>query len=176
VVSPGDISPGRLDLRRAHRFVGEADYLDLADPLRKPLRGDIVYSRNASVGIAAYVDMDAPFSMGQDVCRITSSGQNQHYLSFVLNHVVGAELGAAQIGSTFTRINIARLLDVHVPCPPQAEQEALAQAMDAIAERHEALLATSARHRRLLVEHRQALITAAVTGQLDVTTARGGRS
>ena len=45
VISPGDITPGRLDLCRAHRFVGEADYRDLAAGPRQPERGDIVYSR-----------------------------------------------------------------------------------------------------------------------------------
>ncbi|WP_369028430.1 restriction endonuclease subunit S, partial [Nocardia farcinica] len=106
VVSPGDISAGRLDLSRCHRFVDLEDYEDLADDLRRARRGDIVYSRNASVGTASYVDTDEPFTMGQDVCRITSDRQDQLYLAYVLNVVVKPQLNSLQVGSTFTRVNI----------------------------------------------------------------------
>jgi Type I restriction modification DNA specificity domain len=60
VVSPGDTTPGRLDLSRCHRFIDAADFQDLTAGSRRPQRGDIIYSRNASVGIASYVDTDEP--------------------------------------------------------------------------------------------------------------------
>ena len=87
VVSPGDATPGRLDLRRAHRFVDESDYNDLASGYRQPKRGDIVYSRNASIGIASYVDTDEPFCMGQDVCLIQSNDMDQLFLMYALNSI-----------------------------------------------------------------------------------------
>ena len=87
VVSPGDITPGRLDLGRAHRFVDEADFRDLAAGIRRPGKGDIIYSRNASIGIASYVDTDVPFCMGQDVCLITSDNMDQLFLMYALNSV-----------------------------------------------------------------------------------------
>ncbi|MES9602514.1 restriction endonuclease subunit S [Actinomadura sp. NPDC000929] len=173
VISPGDIKPGRLDLSRAHRFVSESDYRDLADDLRRPRKGDIVYSRNASVGIAAYVDTAARFTMGQDVCRITSVDQDQLFLSFVLNVVVQGEIESLQIGSTFTRINIATLLGLGIPCPPPSEQRNIALQMDEVSHRGDDLQRKLDRQLEVLAERRQALITAAVTGQFDVSTASG---
>ncbi|MFJ9198802.1 restriction endonuclease subunit S [Streptomyces flaveolus] len=173
VVSPGDVSPGRLDLSRAHRFVGEQDFRDLADDLRRPRRGDIVYSRNASVGTAAYVDTEAPFTMGQDVCRITSSDQNQLFLSYVLNTAALAELQSLQVGSTFTRVNIGTLLQLSIPCPPPTEQHEIAKRMDETNEAGRHLDNLLIRQLDTLLERRQALITAAVTGQFDVSTASG---
>ncbi|MGW0825862.1 restriction endonuclease subunit S [Streptomyces sp. NPDC002845] len=173
VVSPGDVSPGRLDLSRAHRFVSENDYLDLADDLRRPRHGDIVYSRNASVGVAAYVDTGAPFTMGQDVCRITSPDQDQLFLSYVLNTVALRELRSLQVGSTFTRVNISTLLRLSIPCPPPDRQRRIARQMDEVNAAGEHLNDALERQLSLLAERRQALITAAVTGQFDVSTASG---
>lgn len=173
VISPGDVSPGRLDVSVAHRFVDEADYRDLADNFRRVRRGEIVYGRNASVGSAAFVDTDEKFTMGQDVCRITSVDQNQLFLMYFLNTVAPAQLGSLQIGSTFTRVNIGTLLELTVVRPPQDEQRRLAAKMDTIAWDVSSLVASIDRQLALLAERRQALITAAVTGQIDVTTARG---
>ncbi|MER6599581.1 restriction endonuclease subunit S [Streptomyces parvus] len=173
VISPGDISPGRLDLSTAHRFVGEVDFSDLAGANRRPRRGDIVYSRNASVGISAYVDTEDPFTMGQDVCRITSASQDQLFLNYVLNSVALAELNSLQVGSTFSRVNIATLLELSIPCPPPAEQKEIARKMDAVSAWGSQIDQKLNRQLELLAERRQALITAAVTGQFDVSTASG---
>ncbi|MER6348035.1 restriction endonuclease subunit S [Streptomyces sp. NPDC001595] len=173
VVSPGDVTPGRLDLSRAHRFVGEQDFRDLADDLRRPRRGDIVYSRNASVGIASYVDTDTPFTMGQDVCRITSDAQDQLFLSYVLNTVALAELRSLQVGSTFARVNISTLLQLSIPCPPPEEQSRIAQRMDQVAAGWKRFNGLITGQLGVLAERRSALITAAVTGQFDVTAANG---
>jgi type I restriction enzyme S subunit len=102
VTSPGDLSPGRIDLSRCHRFVDDADFGDLTEG-RRPKRGDIIYSRNASAGIAAYVDTDQPFCMGQDVCLITSSDQEQRFLMYALNTIGADQLAPIKIGSTITR-------------------------------------------------------------------------
>jgi type I restriction enzyme, S subunit len=168
VVSPGDVMPGRLDLRRAHRFVGIKDYHDLADPLRRPHRGDIIYSRNASIGIAAYVDTEEAFCMGQDVCLITSSDQDQLYLTYVLNSVGMDQLEMHKIGSTFSRVNISQIVDLDVPVPEPAAQRSLGEQFDAQRRRCDALVGSLTRQIALLQEHRQALITAAVTGELDI--------
>ncbi|MGI8791762.1 MAG: restriction endonuclease subunit S [Acidimicrobiales bacterium] len=168
VVSPGDATPGRLDLSRCHRFVDDADYLDLIEPPRQPRVGDIIYSRNASIGIASYVDTADPFCMGQDVCLITSDDQDQLYLTYVLNSLGIDQLDEAKIGSTFSRINVAQILDLLIPWPEPSAQRQLAAQFDRIVTSHDRLRASLSRQIELLVEHRQALITAAVTGETVV--------
>ena len=168
VVSPGDIEPGRLELTRAHRFVDEADYADLTGGGRRPKRGDIIYSRNASIGIAAYVDTERPFCMGQDVCLITSDDQDQLYLSYVLNSLGVDQLQIEKLGTTFSRINVSQILELRIPVPEPSEQRELSAAFDRQRQRVDNLLAKLTRQIGLLAERRQALITAAVTGELEV--------
>jgi type I restriction enzyme, S subunit len=175
VVSPGDISPAPLNLARCHRFVDDADYADLADSLRRCRVGDIVYSRNASAGTAAIVTTDAPFTMGQDVCRITSSRSSQAYLYYALNFAVTPQLDAARVGSTFTRINIDEIKALRVPVPSEVEQQRIAEDVDRIATRFEEALAAQREQVNRLEELKRALITAAVTGEFDVSSADGSR-
>lgn len=165
VVSPGDTLPGRLDLSRAHRFVDEADYRDLASDTRQPRRGDIIYSRNASIGIASYVDTDAPFCMGQDVCLITSDNMDQLFLMYVLNSVGLDQLEVQKIGSTFSRVNISQILEIQVPVPDLSEQETLSRTLDLAASRRSRACGILEEQIKLLQERRQALITAIVTGE-----------
>ena len=168
VVSPGDVIPGRLDLQRAHRFVGQADFNDLADATRRPKRQDIIYSRNASIGIAAFVDTDEGFCMGQDVCLITSNDQSQLYLSYVLNTVGLDQLERGKIGSTFSRVNVSQILELQIPTPEPSLQAVLAEDFDVRQRAVDGLTDRLHRQITLLQEHRQALITAAVTGDIDI--------
>lgn len=168
VVSPGDATAGRLDLSRCTRFVGQADFDDLTDGQRRPRRGDIIYARNASIGIASYVDTDEPFTMGQDVCLVRSDHQDQRYLSYVLNTFGMDQLDEQKIGTTFSRINVARVLDLSVPCPPIADQRRIADELDVATARASEFTDATQRQIDLLLERRKALITAAVTGQIDI--------
>ena len=168
VVSPGDATPGRLDLRRAHRFVDESDYNDLASGFRQPKRGDIVFSRNASIGIASYVDTDEPFCMGQDVCLIQSNDMDQLFLMYALNSIGLDQLETQKIGSTFDRVNISQILEIRVPVPDSSEQQKLGRRFDLAASRRSRAQGTLEQQIDLLQEYRTTLITATVTGQVSV--------
>lgn len=168
VISPGDATPGRLDLSRAHRFVDEDDFRDLAGVPRNPKRGDIIYSRNASIGIASFVDTDEKFCMGQDVCLITSSKSSQLYLLYVLNTIGVDQLDEQKIGSTFNRVNIAQIHELKVPTPSVDIQEVVGKRFDKLTKDSDNIISVLARQVDLLMERRRALITAAVTGELEI--------
>jgi len=170
VVSPGDVTAGPLDLSRCKRFVGHDDWLSLASGPRRPRLGDIVYSRNASVGLAALVVEVADFCMGQDVClvRPVRSDGDGRFLTYVLNTVGLRQIEEQKIGSTFSRINVPTIAQLGIPALSESEQDRFVRRWDVL-EMHRASL-TSALNRQiaLLKERRQALITAAVTGEIEV--------
>lgn len=171
VISPGDTTPGRLNISRAHRFVDTDDYRDLTEGGRQPRRGDIVYSRNASIGIASFVDTDSPFCMGQDVCLISSDHASQLYLTYFLNSLGLDQLEEQKVGATFSRVNIAQILELVVPTTHPEEQHRVALRLDEVTNSQRAAVTCLGKQLALLQERRQALITAAVTGQLDIAEA-----
>jgi type I restriction enzyme S subunit len=169
LVSTTEVKPGRLDLSRVERRVGEADYLDLTDG-RRPKRGDIIYSRNASLGAAAYVDTEEKFCMGQDVVLIASGDQDQLFLTYLLNsRVVTSQVEQACIGSTFKRINVPDIERLVVPIPTPREQRTIAADLDVRVGTLDVIVEAVLSSIQQLCDYRQALISAAVTGQLDLS-------
>ena len=157
-----------LDLSRAARTTPEF-YERLIDGGRKPGRGDIIYCRNVTVGAAAFVNTDEQFAMGQDVCLIRSETENQRFLAYQMRSAaMQAQLGTILIGSTFQRINVAEIKTLVVTIPPRHEQDAICQFLDPQMEKLSAIEAKLKTAIGLLRERRTALISAAVTGQIDV--------
>jgi type I restriction enzyme S subunit len=155
--------------------VEEIDYLDLADTSRRCQLGDIVYSRNASAGSAALVVSEEAFTMGQDVCRITSQSPNQKYLYYALNHLVEPQLAVARVGSTFTRINVDQIKGLRVPVPSWERQQEISRLVDAQVQQSATVLSVIERQIGILQELKQSLISAAVSGEFDVSSADGSR-
>jgi type I restriction enzyme S subunit len=72
-------------------------------------------------------------------------------------------------GATFSEVTLAMVRDFPVPVPPVEEQRAISDALDDQTSRIDNLAQKVRSAIELLHEERQALITAAVTGQIDVT-------
>jgi type I restriction enzyme S subunit len=131
--------------------------------------GDIIFSRNASIGSAAYVDTEERFCMGQDVCLITSASQNQLFLTYQLNsQFISDQIRRTMVGATFTRINVGDIGLLRVCCPPVGEQAEIAECLTEYDRGYGRIASRIHSAITLLREYRAALISAAVTGQLDI--------
>jgi len=64
---------------------------------------------------------------------------------------------------------VEALSHFRIPLPPIEQQRKIADRLDAVTSKIDALIARSQRLIELLQERRSAVITAAVTGQVDVT-------
>lgn len=167
LVSTSEVKPGNLDLSLASRFVSQDDLADLTEG-RQPRLGDLIYSRNASLGVAAHVATEKPFCMGQDVVLITSPRQDQRYLMYALNSdVARAQVASVCIGSTFSRINVSQIEALLIPHPPPEAQRTIARYLDRRTAALDALIEKKTRLIDRLREKRQALITEVVTRGLD---------
>jgi len=105
----------------------------LIDSGRKPEAGDLIISRNATVGeVAQVADWHPLFAMGQDVCLLKKRKKDfsTDYLQSIFrsNHII-RQLADAMVGSTFKRINVQQIKSFKVPMPNMAEQRAIATAL-----------------------------------------------
>jgi len=144
----------------------------LIDGDRLPMPGDLIFSRNATVGEVGQVRADHPrFAMGQDVVllRKLSRQFSSDYLQHVIRStIISQQLACAMIGSTFKRINVEEIRSFVVPSPPPSEQAEIAAFLEREIEIFDTLTAEAQRAIDLLQERRSALISAVVTGQIDV--------
>jgi type I restriction enzyme, S subunit len=164
VVRPRDVREGPLDLTGCSRTTHE-EFVDLTESY-SPRQGDVVYSRNASFGIAAIANSDAPFAIGQDTCLISGDRLSGRFLFYLLNGpVVRTQLDLQSSGSTFKRINLAAIRCFLVPVVPEDEQEVIISILAATDEYIYALSRLQAHLQRL----KQALMSALLSGEIRVT-------
>ena len=139
---------------------------------RCPLPGDLIFSRNATVGEVAQVSADhSRFAMGQDVVllRKLSPEYSSDYLQHVIRSpIIILQLANMMIGSTFKRINVEEIRSFVMPSPPATEQADIADFLETELNGFDTLTTEAQRAIDLLQERRTALISAAVTGQIDV--------
>lgn len=130
---------------------------------RKPLPGDMLLSRNATVGqVAQVADWHPPFAMGQDVCllRKKSSKHSTEFLHAVFQSpVILNQLADLMVGSTFKRVNVQQIRNFAVPMPPPIEQRAIAAALSDVDAFLDALERLFAKKRDLKQATMQQLLT-----------------
>ena len=170
LASISEVKEWHVNLATA-KFTNEKYYLDLIGGGRKPELGDIIYSRNATVGEAALVTEGMPkFAMGQDVCLIRLDEDIlPEYLLYVLKSgVISNQLDLVMVGSTFKRINVDDIRSFSIAFPTYDEQIAIVAELARILGKYDALVSNAEATIGLMTERRTALISAAVTGKIDV--------
>lgn len=168
IVKGGDVSPQRLKLESLNRTTPEIE----AGYVRSRLKGgDLVYAIRGSIGMVEIVpDELSGANLTQDAARVSPrAGVNNKWLLLALKaHPVFAQLDAKAVGASVRGINIRDLKRAIIPVPPKEEQDAIAAYLSQQTIKIDALVEKAKQAIELLKEHRVALISAAVTGKIDV--------
>ena len=91
------------------------------------------------------------------------------FLELVLRSAYGrAAFDIYSTGALHPHLNCSNIRDIRIPCPPIQEQEQTVAKASVIQENHRALSSHTLRHIDRLQEYRSSLISAAVTGQLNI--------
>ncbi len=162
-----NVQPGRIDVTDLVYLTEEGHEVHRKSVLRQ---GDVVVVRTGQAGAAAVVPSELDGCNCIDLVIVRPSPDLvPQFLEYVLNsdwtqkHVEEYSVGTIQ-----SHFNVGAMKQVPIPLPPlgrQAEEvEKLGTERAAIEELKECLT----RQIDLLTEHRQALITAAVTGELEI--------
>ena len=171
LVSIREVQSRWIDLAEAKQTT-EQFYQLLTEGGRDPVPGDLIFSRNATVGEVAQVpDRHPRFALGQDVVllrRLLPECSPDYLQHVIRSTVVTGQLANLMIGSTFKRINVEEIKGLVVPWPPSDEQHRISSYLESELEKIDALMASAQKASLLLQERRTALISAAVTGQIDV--------
>ena len=97
-----------------------------------------------------------------------STGVNNNYLSYIFNSSLFEFQSGSFLTSTVNQLTTGNLYTFEVPFPPVKEQKQIATFLDRETTKIDALIAEAQRAIELLKERRTALISAAVTGKIDV--------
>ena len=129
-------------------------------------------------GRACVAPVDLGPAMVKGKCYVAKADEliaSEEFLAILMSSPVGAEQLVSQgSGATRSMLNFDRLLSTPVPIPPHSEQQRLVAAFETARAEMDKGVTCLSRSVELLEEYKQSLITAAVTGGLDVTTVGSG--
>ncbi len=168
LVKGGDVESGDLLSRRLNRVDPAVEARHARSRLKE---GDLLYAIRGSHGGVAEVPAEIEgANVTQDAARVAPRlGVCGRWLLWTLrSQAVEGMLSSLAVGATIKGINIRDLKKADLPLPPLLEQQAIARYLDAETARIDALVNKIRASIGLLKEYRTAIISVAVTGQIEV--------
>jgi type I restriction enzyme S subunit len=165
-----DIVEGRILADQARR-ISEKDSQRL--PKSQLHTGDLVMVRVGAPGVTAVIREDLEGANCASVLVIRQSPRvHSDWLCYALNaHHVRSQVELVQYGAAQEQFNVSHAVNFVVAIPPLPEQQRITSVLDVATAKIDSLAAEIRKAIALLHEYRTALISAAVTGQIDVSVA-----
>jgi type I restriction enzyme S subunit len=133
--------------------------------------GDMIFARRGELGRCAIVtEGQEGWLCGTGSLKVKLGKQLDAEYAYLLITSPGvvSELSLESKGSTMENLNTETLGRIRLPLPPVNEQKAILEHVNNVAGQFGELIYTAENGIRLMVERRSALISAAVTGKIDV--------
>lgn len=162
-----NVKPGRLDLSDVVTITDEGHALHRKSTLHE---GDLVVVRTGQAGAACVVPPELDGINCIDVLIVRrSAALDPWFLEYVINSDWTARhIEEHSVGTIQSHFNVGALKELPVPVPPLAVQRETSSKLRAVVAELDSMRSSLDRQIDLLIEHRQALITAAVTGELEI--------
>lgn len=132
---------------------------------------NLILARRGELGRCAVVrQQHSGWLCGSGSMRVELSNKLMSEYAYLLisSEAVKAELSVTSKGSTMDNLNPEILGAIRLPIPLNAEQKKILEKVKEISEQYDKLTNLACRQVELLQERRSALISAAVTGKIDV--------
>jgi type I restriction enzyme S subunit len=135
-------------------------------------QGDLLISASASMGTVCEVDASTegtvPYTGLIRLTPIVNVSHRDFVRAIVGSHQFTVQIDLFKAGSTIQHFGPIHLSQMKVVLPPLEEQLQLAEHVDNVAAKYKSLIEEAEQGNALLKERRSALISAAVTGKIDV--------
>jgi type I restriction enzyme S subunit len=172
-VSAEAVSSGKIDFTKIRGYISEVDHLRYSEKYC-PQRGDIYMVKSgATTGVTAIVETDIEFNIWSPlaVIRCGEVSLPRFVLNFMRSKNFQEAVTLNWSFGTQQNIGMGVIENLAVTVPPLEEQQIIAAFLDSETAKFDTLTAEANRAIALLQEHRSAMISAAVTGKIDVRQA-----
>ena len=152
------------------KFVSVSDYNEFCKRII-PVKGDILYTKGGTTGIARVVDLDLKFQVWVHVAvlKLHNKIADPYFIAYALNSAAGYEQSQLHTrGATNQDLGLTRMVQIWLALPPLKEQQSVVSFLEDRTADLDHLSIEATRAITLLRERRAALISAAVIGKIDV--------
>jgi type I restriction enzyme S subunit len=169
LVTAKNVRMGLIDYECSQEFVAEQDYNEI---MRRglPKKGDVLFTTEAPLGNVALVDRE-DIALAQRIIRFrmdVKHFESRFTLFAMMSDYFQSQLFTLSTGSTAEGLKASKLPMLRLVAPPIDEQSVIVDFLDREIARIDALVAKVRDAIARLKELRTALISAAVTGKIDV--------
>ena len=157
-VTPADYKTSDKFVSRGQRTITKAGYNSCNTQIVP--KGSLIFSKRAPIGTVAISSNELCTNQGCLSCVPKLANVSYYYYCASIASEYFDLLGS---GATFKEISAASFSNVKFPCPPLAEQQAIASYLDAQTARIDSIIEAREKKIKLLEELRVAIISKAVT-------------
>lgn len=165
----------RANYLETHDLLHVATWFAERNRSKYAFTGDILTVRTGNAGVSAVIpqELNRSQTFTQLITTLKDGNSAEYFCHFLNSRVCRQYFDIVSWGSAQKNISVPLLADTPVPIPPIKVQRKISESVEHLSEMNASLISKAEKARRLASERRQALITAAVTGQFDVSTASG---
>lgn len=137
----------------------------------KPEKGDLLLSKNGTIGLMKIIDWEWEFSIFVSLCllKFEKSLLNKFFYYFFESNIVDQQLFESSQKTSVSNLHLEKIKELRLTLPPISEQTTIANYLDHKTTQIEHLIAKKEQFIQLLEEERVAVINQAVTKGLDPT-------
>lgn len=168
LVTARNIKNGKVDYEASQEFISEEDY-EYVMRRGKPQIGDVLLTTEAPLGEIARVD-DEAVALAQRIIKFSSSTAeltNDYLAYWMTSSKFRRDILSRATGSTALGIKASKIVELRCLLPPLEEQFQITALLDADEKKRSVTRGKIAQSIDQLTEYRAALVTAAVTGQIE---------
>ncbi len=135
-----------------------------------PPAGSILFTREAPAGEVCFVPDNLKFCMGQRMMNFICHdlAYTNYLFDFLISDCLERYIESVSHGSTVSHLRVEQVENIPVLVPPKGEAEKIHQSLEVIKTKYLKLTQEAQKAIGLMKERRTALISAAVTGKIDV--------
>jgi type I restriction enzyme S subunit len=152
------------------KYISEENFREFNKRI-KPEKGDVLLTKGGTTGVARAVDLDFDFQVWVHIAvlKTVKSKIDHFFLAHSLNGKSCYEQSQlSTYGATNNDLGLSRIANIVFAAPPLEEQYAICDFINDKCSKLDNLISNSLVSIELMQERRTALISAAVTGKIDV--------
>jgi type I restriction enzyme S subunit len=165
-----DIDGNRINWNEI-RYISEAEHKTLTKT-RKGKKGDILLSKNGTIGKVIEVTWDEEFSFFVSLCliRFKKSVLPKYFSYFFKSDIVFDQLNEGSKTTSVTNLHLEKIKELRIAYPEFSEQENICNYLDIECGKIDQAISKAKLEIEKAKEFEESLITQVVTGQLKVPT------
>ena len=163
-----DLHNERVDLDKV-KFISEEEHQNLVKRTR-PERGDVLLSKNGTIGLTKVIDWDWEFSIFVSLCLIKfkETFLPELFSYFFQSSIVDRQIKESSKQSTVTNLHLDKIRELLLINPPVSEQLQMIEYLDEQTKEIDKAILIEEKRIKLLNEYKQSLISEVVTGKKRV--------